>query len=50
MTGLFRQIFKKRMQTESSQYVRVRVGDRYVKLTPSQARRYRELTRADQDR
>jgi hypothetical protein len=49
VTGLFRQIFKKRMQTESTQYVRVWVGGQYVKLTPSQARRYKELERAYND-
>ena len=50
VTGLFRQIFRKQLQSDNSQYVQVWVGGRYVKLTPSQARRYKQLTRADQDR
>jgi hypothetical protein len=50
VTGLFRQIFRKQLQSDNSQYVQVWVGGRYVKLTPSQARRYRELTRTDQAR
>ena len=50
MTGVFRQIFRKQMKPETSQYVEVKVGGRLVKLTPSQARRYRELVRQDQER
>jgi hypothetical protein len=50
VTGLFRQIFRKQLQSESTQYVQVWVGGRYVKLTPSQARRYKELARTDQGR
>ena len=50
VTGVFRQIFRKQLKPETTQYVEVRVGGRWVKLTPSQARRYRELTRPDQER
>jgi hypothetical protein len=38
------------MKPENAQFVEVRVSGRWVKLTPSQARRYRELTRLDQER
>ena len=50
VTGVFRQIFRKQMKPETAQYVEVRVGGSWVNLTPSQARRYRELTRLDQER
>jgi len=50
VTGLFRQVFRKQLQTENPQYVHVWVAGQYVKLTPSQARRYKELARMDESR
>ena len=50
MTGLFKQLLKKRTPDRETRHVRVWVSGQYVKLTPSQARRYQELTDMDRSR
>lgn len=50
VTGLFKQLLKKRTPERESGHVRVWVSGQYVKLTPSQARRYQELSEMDRNR